>query len=56
MFATPHCRRLLVVHKETKRAGIAGEITFRVLEAALDVVGSLKPPIKRLAGKKLPPD
>jgi len=44
------------VQEAKKYAGITGESTFRVLEAALGVVGSLKSPIKRLAGKKLPLD
>ena len=47
-------RRLLIVHEAMKRGGIAGEIAFRVMETAPGVVGSLKLPIRRLAGKNLP--
>ncbi len=47
-------RRLLIVHEAMKRAGFAGEIAFRVLEEAPEVVTSLKTPIRRLAGKNLP--
>ncbi|MEE8353435.1 MAG: transketolase C-terminal domain-containing protein [Dehalococcoidales bacterium] len=46
--------RLLIVHESMKRAGIAGEIAFRLMEDAPDVAASLKAPVKRLAGKNLP--
>ncbi len=41
--------RLLIAHEAMKRGGGAGEIAFRVTEAAPDVVKALKTPIKRLA-------
>jgi len=40
---------LLIAHEVMKRAGAAGEIAFRVAEAAPDVVTAMKAPIKRLA-------
>jgi len=46
--------RLLIVHEAMKRAGMAGEIAFRVAEEAPDVVGSLKTLTRRLAAKNLP--
>jgi len=46
--------RLLIVHEAMKRAGIAGEIAFRVAEEAPDVVASMKTPTKRLAAMNLP--
>jgi len=46
--------RLLIVHEAMKRAGIAGEIAFRVLEEAPDVVAALKTPMRRLAARNLP--
>ncbi|MDD4875967.1 MAG: transketolase C-terminal domain-containing protein [Dehalococcoidales bacterium] len=45
--------RLLIAHEAMKRAGAAGEIAFRVTEAAPDLVKSLKTPIKRLAAQNL---
>jgi len=45
--------RLLIAHEAMKRGGAAGEITLRVIEAAPDVVKSLKTPIRRLAAKNL---
>lgn len=52
--STTKTGRLLIVHEAMKRAGIAGEIAFRVTEEAPDVVTSLKTPLRRLAGKNLP--
>ncbi len=46
--------RLLIVHEAMKRCGMAGEIAFRVLEEAPDVVTSLKTPYRRLAAQNLP--
>lgn len=46
--------RLLIVHEAMKRAGMAGEIAFRVAEEAPDVVASLKTLTRRLAAKNLP--
>ena len=46
--------RLLIVHEAMKRGGVAGEIMFRVTEAAPDVVTSLKTPVRRLAAMNLP--
>lgn len=46
--------RLLIVHEAMKRGGVAGEIAFRVTEAAPDVVTSLKTPVRRLAAMNLP--
>jgi len=46
--------RILIVHEAMKRGGVAGEIAFRVTEAAPDVVTSLKTPMRRLAAKNLP--
>jgi pyruvate dehydrogenase E1 component beta subunit len=46
--------RLLIAHEAMKRAGAAGEIAFRVSEAAPDVVAAMKSPIKRLAAKNVP--
>ncbi|MFH1382209.1 MAG: transketolase C-terminal domain-containing protein [Chloroflexota bacterium] len=45
--------RLLIAHTGMKRGGFAGEIAFRVTEAAPEVVKSLKTPIKRLAAKNI---
>jgi pyruvate/2-oxoglutarate/acetoin dehydrogenase E1 component len=36
-----------------RRGGAAGEIAFRVIEAAPDVVKTMKAPIKRLAAKNM---
>jgi pyruvate/2-oxoglutarate/acetoin dehydrogenase E1 component len=44
---------LLIVHEAMKRAGAAGEIAMRVIEAAPDVVKDLKHPIRRLASKNV---
>ncbi len=41
--------RLLIVHEAMKRGGVAGEIVLRFMEAAPDVVQTMKTPIKRLA-------
>jgi pyruvate dehydrogenase E1 component beta subunit len=46
--------RLLIVHEAMKRGGAAGEILWRVLEEAPDLVKSLKSPPRRLAAKNLP--
>ncbi len=45
--------RLLIAHEAMKRGGVAGEVAFRVTEAAPDVVKSLKTPIKRLAAQNV---
>ncbi len=45
--------RLLIVHEAMKRGGVAGEIAFRVIEAAPDIVQAMKTPIRRLAAKNL---
>jgi len=45
--------RLLIVHEAMKRGGVAGEIAFRFIEAAPDVVQTMKAPIKRVAGKNV---
>jgi pyruvate dehydrogenase E1 component beta subunit len=45
--------RLLIAHEAMKRGGVAGEIAFRVTEAAPDVVKALKTPIKRLAAPNI---
>ncbi len=44
---------LLIVHEAMKRAGAAGEIAFRVTEAAPDVVKAMKTPIRRLAAQNM---
>ncbi len=44
---------LLIVHEAIKRGGVAGEIAFRVSEAAPDVVKTMKIPIRRLATKNV---
>ena len=41
--------RLLIVHAAMKRGGVAGEIAFRVTEAAPKLMSSMKTPIRRLA-------
>jgi len=46
--------RLLIVHEAMKRGGIAGEIMWRVMENAPDLIPSLKTPVRRLAAKNLP--
>jgi pyruvate/2-oxoglutarate/acetoin dehydrogenase E1 component len=46
-------RRLLIVHEAMKRGGVAGEIAFRLIEEAPDVVRSLKAPLKRLGHKNI---
>lgn len=45
--------RLLIVHEAMERGGAAGEIAFRLIEAAPDVVKSLKAPLRRLAHKNI---
>jgi len=45
--------RLLIAHEAQKRGGPAGEIAMRVIEAAPDVMTSLKAPIKRVAALNL---
>ncbi len=45
--------RLLIAHEAMKRGGAAGEIAFRVTEAAPDIVKTMKTPIRRLAAKNL---
>ena len=44
---------LLIVHEAMKRAGAAGEVAMRVTEAAPEVVGAMKTPIRRLAAKNV---
>jgi len=46
--------RLLIVHEAMKRAGFAGEIAFRLMEEAPDVMTSLKTPFRRVAAMNLP--
>ncbi len=46
-------RRLLIVHEAMKRGGMAGEIAFRLIEEAPDVVNSLRVPMKRLGHKNI---
>lgn len=45
--------RVLIVQEAMKRCGVAGEIAFRLLEEAPDVMASLKTPYQRLAAKNL---
>jgi pyruvate dehydrogenase E1 component beta subunit len=45
--------RVLIVQEAMKRCGVAGEIAFRLLEEAPDVMTSLKTPCQRLAAKNL---
>lgn len=45
--------RLLIAHEAMRRGGAAGEIAFRVIEEAPDVVKTMKAPIKRLAAKNV---
>jgi len=45
--------RLLIAHEAMKRGGVAGEIAFRVIEAAPDVVRTMKAPIKRVGAKNI---
>lgn len=42
-------RRLLIAHEAMKRGGAAGEILWRIHEAAPDVLQNLKAPFQRLA-------
>jgi pyruvate dehydrogenase E1 component beta subunit len=46
--------RVLVVHEAMKRAGIAGEIAFRLQEDTPETVAALKTPIQRLCAMNLP--
>jgi pyruvate dehydrogenase E1 component beta subunit len=46
-------RHLIIVHEAMKRGGVAGEIVFRIIEEAPDVIETLKSPIKRLAAKNI---
>jgi pyruvate dehydrogenase E1 component beta subunit len=46
--------RLLIAHEAMRRGGAAGEIAFRVMESAPDVVAVMKSPIKRLGAKNVP--
>jgi len=46
--------RLLIAHEAMERAGIAGEIAFRVFEEAPDLLGVLKTPFRRLAAENVP--
>jgi len=46
-------RRLLITHEAMRRGGAAGEITCRFIEAAPDLVKTMKYPITRLAGKNI---
>jgi acetoin:2,6-dichlorophenolindophenol oxidoreductase subunit beta len=45
--------RVLIVQEAMKRCGVAGEIAFRLLEEAPDVMTALKTPYQRLAAKNL---
>lgn len=45
--------RLLIVHEAMKRGGVAGEIAFRLIEAAPEIVNNLKVPMKRLGHKNI---
>ncbi len=45
--------RLLIVHEAMERGGAAGEIAFRVIEKAPDLVKGLKAPMRRLAAKNI---
>ena len=45
--------RLLIAHEAMKRGGAAGEIAFRVTEAAPELVSSMKTPIRRLAAPNI---
>ena len=45
--------RVLIVQEAMKRCGVAGEIAFRLMEEAPDVMTSLKTPCQRLAAKNL---
>jgi pyruvate dehydrogenase E1 component beta subunit len=49
--------RLLIAHEAGKRGGVAGEIAFRFIEAAPDLLKTMKSPVKRLAAPNiaLPP-
>jgi pyruvate dehydrogenase E1 component beta subunit len=42
-------RRLLIAHEAMKRGGVAGEILWRIQEAAPEVLHDLKAPFRRLA-------
>ena len=46
-------RRLVIAHEAMKRGGAAGEIVFRLMEAAPGLVKTLKSPVKRVAGKNV---
>jgi len=45
--------RLLITHESRKRGGFAAEVAFRFIEAAPDLVPTMKAPIKRLATKNV---
>jgi len=45
--------RLLIAHEAMKRGGVAGEVAFRVTEAAPDIAKAMKTPIRRLGAKNL---
>ena len=45
--------RLLITHEARKRGGVAAEIVCRFIEAAPDLVQTMKAPIKRLATKNV---
>ncbi|MDD5083229.1 MAG: transketolase C-terminal domain-containing protein [Dehalococcoidales bacterium] len=46
-------RRLIIANEAYKRGGVAGEITLRFIEAAPDLVKSLKSPITRVAAPNI---
>ncbi len=46
--------RLLIAHEAMERAGIAGEIAFRVFEEDPELLGQLKTPFRRLAADNVP--
>lgn len=46
--------RLLIVHEAMSRAGIAGEIAFRVIEEAPGLLATMKTPLRRLAASNVP--
>jgi len=45
--------RLLIVHEAMKRGGVAAEVGFRFIEAAPDVMKTMKTPMRRLAAKNV---
>ncbi|MDD5082282.1 MAG: transketolase C-terminal domain-containing protein, partial [Dehalococcoidales bacterium] len=45
--------RLVIAHEAMKRGGVAGEIAFRLMEAAPELMKAMKAPIKRVAAKNV---